>query len=511
MRLQVFPIAWLLSLASAWGWTWLHLSIEWRSSEQYQFGFGVPLLFAFVAAGRWSGRTEPATSGLLSGLGVGLALLLLSFGELVRRHDPMWRLAGGALTAGASLLTAVWFYRSGGGPMLRRQWFAIIFAWLALPWPVPLENVVTTSLLHGITSVVISGLNLLGIAALQRGSAIELSSGLVGLDDACSGIRSLQAVVMAGIFLGEYVRASKLRRIALFLSGVAIACFMNFCRVFTLTLLTAFHGQAAANRWHDLVGGSATAITYLALLGLSLRLTTPPASPTPARERFPSIASTPEGALALVALLTIPFATTAWLRRAESSPDGSSSSGRIEWRLSSDSLPDHWRVTPLQPSDSVREALRFSDWQGLRVDGPSGWMAHVIHLSWKRGTHMPSTAFTHTPALCMPGIGWTPVGAPQLLTISCAGSELQGVAYRFHFAGAGQIAFQCMFSDGRSTLPLLDPTQIGRRLDRISMLWQAPRSQVDEELLIYLPDLGGAQMQAATIGEILNATLRRKH
>lgn len=124
---------------------------------------------------------------------------------------------------------------------------------------------------------------------------------------------------------------------------------------------------------------------------------------------------------------------------------------------------------------------------------------------------MPSTAFTHTPALCMPGIGWTPVGAPQLLTISCAGSELQGVAYRFHFAGAGQIAFQCMFSDGRSTLPLLDPTQIGRRLDRISMLWQAPRSQVDEELLIYLPDLGGAQMQAATIGEILNATLRRKH
>ena len=51
--------------------------------------------------------------------------------------------------------------------------------------------------------VTVGALNLLGITAVQRGNVIELQTGSVGFDEPCSGIRSLQAVLMLALFLGR--------------------------------------------------------------------------------------------------------------------------------------------------------------------------------------------------------------------------------------------------------------------------------------------------------------------
>ena len=55
------------------------------------------------------------------------------------------------------------------------------------------------------TALTVEILGLLGIPAVPQGNVIELATGSVGIDEACSGIRSLQATLMISLFLGEAV------------------------------------------------------------------------------------------------------------------------------------------------------------------------------------------------------------------------------------------------------------------------------------------------------------------
>ena len=61
---------------------------------------------------------------------------------------------------------------------------------------------------------------LLGIPAQVEGNLIRVSTGLVGVNEACSGIRSLQTSLMIGLLFGELKRLSVLRRVALVIGAV---------------------------------------------------------------------------------------------------------------------------------------------------------------------------------------------------------------------------------------------------------------------------------------------------
>jgi hypothetical protein len=56
---------------------------------------------------------------------------------------------------------------------------------------------------------------------VQHGNVIEVRTGFLGVDEACSGRRSLQATLMVSLFLGELYRASWIPRAILILIGVA--------------------------------------------------------------------------------------------------------------------------------------------------------------------------------------------------------------------------------------------------------------------------------------------------
>ena len=54
----------------------------------------------------------------------------------------------------------------------------------------------------------VQALHLFGIPALQNGNLIEVKTGLLGINEACSGIRSFQATLMVSLFLGELYQMS---------------------------------------------------------------------------------------------------------------------------------------------------------------------------------------------------------------------------------------------------------------------------------------------------------------
>jgi hypothetical protein len=45
-----------------------------------------------------------------------------------------------------------------------------------------------------------------GVPAAEQGNLIEIAAGTVNVNEACSGVRSLQSSFMAALFLGEPCR-----------------------------------------------------------------------------------------------------------------------------------------------------------------------------------------------------------------------------------------------------------------------------------------------------------------
>ena len=507
MKARVHRAAWFLAIVLPWVWTWRHLAIEWRTNEQYEYGWGVPFLCLYMAWARWRGPVSPGQGR--AWLAIVLAgWLAFALGELLRWHDPIWRLTAGLLAAGATLISIASFHRLGGLPLLRREAFPLAFAWTAVPWPLPLELVVTQNLLRFVTTFTITLLGLAGIPALQHGNAIELSNGVLGIDDACSGIRSLQAALMATLFLGEYFRLTPWQRVGLVAGGAIISFAFNCARVLTLALIFQRWGAATATQYHDTAGTIATAITFLAVF-IFAAVFRDRLAEEPAAAKTSSASPGHGGVFICAALVAIPILAYAWFTSivgpASSTPE------RPQWALDPASLPAQWRFESVEPRPGERSGLQFSTWQGYRVQSPEGWSAQVIHLGWKTGASMPSLAFYHTPALCMPWVGWTEVGQPQKMTLPLRTGTVPCVAYRFTQEGAGVLVLQSLSCGGKNGYHLLDPAHMENRWHRLLTLWQAPLRQVNEELLIYLPGLGDEDVQLRAATATMNALLVDPH
>jgi exosortase len=498
--------AWPCATLLAWLLAWWHLSAEWSADEQYRYGFGVPFLAAWMSWRRFHGPMTPAPRRPAWWCVVAIALLALALGAALRRHDPLWRFTGATLTAGAALLWLAWLHRRGGRPLVRRQLFPLLFAAIAVPWPMPVELWMVRHLAAAVTDVATFTANLLGVAALQHGNTIELAKGVVGVDEACSGIQSFQATLMSSLFLGEFFSLRTPGRVALAIAGGAISFLVNCGRVLTLTLLTHSRGQHAAMEWHDTVGGSATAVAFALVLAAAFLLArgraAVPAAPSPSAP-IPM----PEGTAIFVIVLAIPLAAHAWFSRFEKADAASGKA--LRWTLSDRHLPAGWTSEYVAPSKTVRIGLRFSEWQSFQLRNPDGATAQVIHLAWKPGTRLPSFVTNHTPAICMPAAGWVQSGPPALLTLEVRGASLPGVTYPFTREGARLLVFQSMSAGGQIEQRFVDPTQIPGGFQRLANLWHAPLRQISEELLLYLPDPGDTAPRKSAASAVLEAVLAR--
>ena len=103
-------------------------------------------------------------------------------------------------------------------------------------------------LMRTVAAVATEALSLCGIPAQLEGSLIRVSTGLVGVNEACSGVRSLQTSLMIGLLFGELKRLSVPKRFALILGALAIAIVANFARAFFLVWIAATQSISAVDR-----------------------------------------------------------------------------------------------------------------------------------------------------------------------------------------------------------------------------------------------------------------------
>ena len=231
------PLGWLVVVAAAvWFIPINQLRVEWSINPQYAYGWVVPLLALYLFAERWKSRPQPQPSlagGWLAGAAGIFALALLPM-RLVEEAAPDWRLVSWALagTVAALSLCAITF--AGGRPWLKHFIFPVCFFLVAVPWPVPLEQAVVQKLMRCVASLCVEALSWWGTPAVQHGNVIQISAGSVGVEEACSGVRSLQTTLMIALFLGELFRFALWRRLVLLVTGMALAFACNVGRALAL-------------------------------------------------------------------------------------------------------------------------------------------------------------------------------------------------------------------------------------------------------------------------------------
>lgn len=286
----------------------------WGEREDYSFGYLVPFFAMYVIYDRWpiiqsylfrgaapqvdappvAGRTGlafflecVAVAAFLGGL------LLFAVGGLLRAVTGPQNPASLAIAAGFSalLISTVFIMtreRPDGKPMVLKSRLMVtsLFLFPALIWLIsaPMVSVLETQirvfLLTKVTIVVFNVFDLLGYEISREGNVLLLPNGQVGVEEACSGIRSLTACLFAGSFLASVFLDRFWKKVLLVFAAMCFAVVTNMLRGLFLTLWAYNYGSEAIDaHWvlpvigdigsvHDVTGFSILGVTCIGLIML---------------------------------------------------------------------------------------------------------------------------------------------------------------------------------------------------------------------------------------------------
>ena len=505
----------LVFFAALWLLLCRHLSGEWSVNEQYNYGWFVPFLALLLLWLRWEDKPKLQSRSAdgrirrggsqsanfwfsafgfgISAAAVGCLLLLLPL-RLFEIGNPDWRPLGWLHAAVAVTLTLLYIWYAAGSSWLRHFAFPVAFIFVAVPWVTPIEAPVIQGLMHGIAAAVSETLNLFGIPAQLDGNLIRVGNGLVGVNEACSGVRSLQTSLMIGLLFGEMKRLSIWRRAALVIGAVAIAMAANFCRAFFLVWIAATKSISATERWHDFAGYSIVAAVFIGSLALASLL-----GRTEVRDQRPGSRGKDSSfvirhssflaAASLGWLVFVEFAAASWYR----------------WHERNLIVTERWSVrwpasAPgfhlLKLDEQVRSTLRFdygeaASWDdrannattvtlsGIAALPRATWF--VYFFRWEPGRNSALLANLHRPDVCLPAIGWKQVaddGVRQYPTGSRR-SDLYlpfrhfefRVGMKEHPAQQAAHAFYCLWEDRTSGTATASPSQLQPGMTTFPSSW----------------------------------------
>jgi exosortase len=411
------PFAASLQPANGWIWAFVVLGIcwffffeelsdEWHINAQYSYGYAVPLLGLALLWRRWPERPQavPGASPRVTLAGI-MFLVLLPAIRVVLQANPEWRLLywlHGFQVIGLSFCFLYWL---GGG-----QWvgfFAppILFMLIAVPWPMGLEQWAIQGLMRLVASLTVDVAGLLGIPAVQQGNLIETAVGVVGIDEACSGVRSLQSALMLSLFLGEMYRFTAARRLALLGASLVFDLLANLARTTFLVWAAANRGLAQMEAWHDAAGLLVMIIVLPSLLALAYWMKPRTRKPSPGSAGVPRTGASclpaiPRwvGVLALLWIGAGEVGSETWYRVHETRLIATTR-WSVAWPAQSP------RFTKTAVPEKALAILRCSNSDAAAWGDDAGDQWSGFLLRWNPGKNSAQLAKGHRPDICFPASG----------------------------------------------------------------------------------------------------------
>jgi exosortase len=443
-------ITWLIVVV-VFGLVWLELigqlKAEWWLNPQYNYGLIVPLLALYLFWKRWRNRPAPAppaaTAAPIS-LIVFCAALFLPI-RFVAEANPDWRLLSWVLALVVVTISLSSVYLSGGRPWLGHFAFPILFFLVAVPWPVRIEQTVIQDLMRIVTGINVTFLRLAGVPALQHGNVIEVGTGFIGIEEACSGVRSIQATLMVSLFLGELYSFRASRRLVLIVIGALLAFICNVVRTALLVWAGTTKGPNAIEAWHDPAGLTILLVCmfglWMASLVMQRRGNASSVETSIGNQRAPIYCNWALlGALA-VWLLLVEVAVQVWYRSHQTL---TSSGWGVRWPESE----NNYKLVPV--ASAAETLLRYNEGGGAAWEGQDGrkWMMYFFR--WLPGRTAARFVKVHRPDICLPASGRTMERDNGLRMLAVNGVTLPVRSYRFDDHGVPLHVFYCYW-DARSS------------------------------------------------------------
>ncbi|MDD5262397.1 MAG: exosortase/archaeosortase family protein [Methylacidiphilales bacterium] len=481
-------------LALLWLMLVKQLSADWTLNPQYSYGWLMPFLSGYLLWLRWMSRPppdRPAQFPAWTGWIVAFCLLPI---RLLQEANPDWRLVSWALALVVLAITVWMIYLSGGRSWVRHFIFPFAFMLLSVPWPTGLETALEQNLMRGVAGVTVEVMNWLGVWAVQQGNLIHLSQGVIGINEACSGIRSLQSTLMASLFVGEFYQLRPARRGGLLAFGLVCAVVFNLLRALFLTGLCVLRGQAALASWHDPAGLLILSLSFAVLLLVAARLRTAPEPRDPQpRIKIPSVSLPPFRAavVLLVWIFLVEVLTEGWYRLHEH-PQPHLAEWKLEWP------PKGASYEKREIPSEIKSILRYDEgWQGV-MKRPDGSTWNVFSFRWNPGKGAETLARSHSPEICLPAAGGTLLESAGEEVLDLTGLRLPLRMYTFRWNGRILHVFYVL-SEQRDVKGLREwPSVDGSRFRRFEAVIEGKRQlgqQVLEIVVTGYPDLGQARLE----------------
>lgn len=443
---------WLLA-AGCWLWLIWACAGEWIGSEDYNFGWFVPPLAAYFLWKRpevdGGGATLPGRGAPVAWTIVAISIALILPLELVRQTPIHWRptLWSIGLIAFANTMAAA--YLTGGWLRVRLCAFPAGFMLLGIPWPTFVENAIAFPLMHLVTQWSVGLVHLLGYPATAGGTTITLPNCTVGVEEACSGLRSLQTALMVGVAGGELARLAGWGRAVLLVFAFIMAVAGNQIRVLMLVMAGIRGGNSAVASIHDLAGNMVLVI-LLAGVGsaawvLARLERSPAAVGVSARTINAAVQASPRGCAAgwcaLVAAAVALLLAHGWfLARgslaARPSPPVLMPSGQSGFTVDAD-VPA-----------GILGILQPDEYSYIRQAGEDGSKRAIgYHFYWKPRKGNANQLY-HRPDRCMPGAGWRLDGEVTRETFNLGGRAITFNVFPFRSPGGQALMLWGSFLNG---------------------------------------------------------------
>jgi len=464
-------------LVAAWTWAIWSCAEYWRGNPNYSYGWIVPVLGFAYAARRLTlaqiiagimpeNIARPILPVSIWRIGFfGIVVAAIIFGLEFAREQVwhpiivIWTIAFIPIT-----LTLFVCWLTGGKTLLLAELFPILFFLTAVPWPPRFEQPITAGLMQAVAAATTALLHWFGIPAQTTGGAIALRTGVVGITEACSGMRSLQAGIMFGLAMGEWFLLRPLRRIALLFLAIALAFATNLIRTVALSLQAEWHGLDVVEKIHDLTGTLAVIVLvigiWISALALRSRIRASAHfgfENVGARLRafgaaIPSILQRAAAAIFIAGIFGIAIAQIV--------------SVKIEARDQTQTAPffsvrESPSQTRVQLPRDVWNELHPTSGEYIRIHDPRLGAGETFHFFWKPS---PWNRFVlvHRPDICMPGIGWESVGPPQSITIDFSGRQTQFYLFRFRRGDIQALELWGVWRNGEAVPLDYQPDQVLR-------------------------------------------------
>lgn len=195
---------------------------------------------------------------------VGAALLIggVGFRWLSDLAAELFVMRGSMLLALAGLV--VWHY---GVRQIIRWWLPFALLALSIPLPDIILNKVALPLQFIASRIGASLLAWRQIPVLLTGNVIRIPRHELFVAEACSGLRSLTALISLGVLLGAIVLRHPLSRLFLVAVVIPVAIVLNGVRVFLTGFLVYFVDPALGEGFMHLTEGMLVFIVAFAILG----------------------------------------------------------------------------------------------------------------------------------------------------------------------------------------------------------------------------------------------------